>query len=164
MLKEISQEISREPMDKYERIAALSSSEFRRLTGVKPETFQVMLRVYQRNHALSKRVSGRPSVLSQAEQILMMLEYSREYRTYFHVAQSYGISESTCYKIIKRVESLLISSGEFSLPKKTALYGTQTLMEALVVDVTEVTVQRPKKNKSSGTRASTNTITSKSRW
>lgn len=146
-------------MDKYERLSKLSGSEFRRLTGVQAETFQKMLKTYQHSHSVSKRVSGRPSVLSQAEQILMMLEYSREYRTYFHVAQSYGISESTCYKIIKRVENLLIASGEFSLPKKTALYGTSTLLEALVVDVTEIAVQRPKKNKSSGIRANTNTIT-----
>ncbi|WP_223844973.1 transposase family protein [Orientia tsutsugamushi] len=28
------------------------------------------------------------------EQLLMVLEYLREYRTYFHISQNYGISES----------------------------------------------------------------------
>ncbi len=60
-------------MDKYERIAVLSESEFRRLTGVKPETFGQMLKEYQRRRKQSKRVSGRPSRLSDAEHILMML-------------------------------------------------------------------------------------------
>lgn len=150
-------------MDKYERIKDLPATEFRRLTGVKPETFVLMLKEYQHQQKLSKRVSGRPSVLSQAEHILMMLEYSREYRTYFHIAQSYGISESSCYKIIKRVEDALIHSGSFSLPKKSALYGTETLLQALVVDVTESTIERPKKNSAGGIPASTSIITSKHR-
>ncbi|WP_409350577.1 transposase family protein [Wolbachia endosymbiont of Diaphorina citri] len=28
--------------------------------------------------------------------MLIALEYLRKYRTYFHIAQSYGISESDC--------------------------------------------------------------------
>ncbi len=32
--------------------------------------------------------------------LLMVLEYLREYRTYFHIGQSYGMSESNCFKII----------------------------------------------------------------
>ncbi len=150
-------------MDKYERLAGLSGSEFRRLTGVKPETFGFMLKEYQHRRKLSKRVSGRPSVLSDAEHILMMLEYSREYRTYFHIAQSYGISESSCYKIIKRVEDTLIGSGSFSLPKKSALYGTETLLQALVVDVSECSIERPKKSSTSGIPASRSITTSKHR-
>jgi hypothetical protein len=29
----------------------------------------------------------------------MTLEYLREYRTYFHLGRSYGLSESACYGI-----------------------------------------------------------------
>ncbi len=32
----------------------------------------------------------------------------REYRTYFHIGQSYGMSESNCFKIIRWVEGTLI--------------------------------------------------------
>ncbi|KJV97210.1 DDE superendonuclease family protein [Orientia tsutsugamushi str. UT76] len=32
--------------------------------------------------------------LNLEEQLLMDLEYLREYRTYFHIGQNYGISES----------------------------------------------------------------------
>ena len=31
----------------------------------------------------------------------MSLEYMREYRAYFHVAASYGVSESSCYRNIR---------------------------------------------------------------
>ncbi|KJV52299.1 DDE superendonuclease family protein [Orientia tsutsugamushi str. Gilliam] len=34
----------------------------------------------------------------------MALEYLREYRTYFHIGQNYGISESSAYKAVKWVE------------------------------------------------------------
>lgn len=145
-------------MDKYERISRLSSAEFRRLTGVKPETFTLMLSVYQRCRRASKLVAGRPNTLSDAEHILMMLEYNREYRTYFHIAESYGISESNAYKIIKRVENLLINSGDFSLPKKSTLYAPGSQITVVAVDVTESPIERPEKNRSLGTQANTNSI------
>jgi hypothetical protein len=42
------------------------------------------------------------------ETLLMTLEYLREYRTYFHISQSYGLSEGYTYKLIKWVEDTLI--------------------------------------------------------
>ncbi|ETZ06733.1 hypothetical protein P618_201097 [Holospora obtusa F1] len=46
--------------------------------------------------------------------LLMALEYIREYRTYFHVNQSYGISESSCYKGTKWIEDRLIKHPDFA--------------------------------------------------
>lgn len=143
-------------MDKYEQICNYSPEKFRRLTGVLPETFRLMLSTYQRIYHASKKVSGRPGDLSDAVHILMMLEYNREYRTYYHIAHSYGVSESTAYKIIKRVENILIASGEFSLPKKSALYQSETPIKMVIVDVTESPIQRPKKNKNHGIPANIN--------
>jgi hypothetical protein len=37
----------------------------------------------------------------------MTLEYLREYRTYFHIGQSWGVNESTAYRIIRRIEDTL---------------------------------------------------------
>jgi len=45
--------------------------------------------------------------------LLMALEYLREYRTYFHIGQSYGLSESNAYQTIKWVEDTLIKEGTF---------------------------------------------------
>jgi hypothetical protein len=36
-------------------------------------------------------------------------------RLYFHVAQTYGLSDSTCWTTIRWVENTLIKSGAFRL-------------------------------------------------
>lgn len=46
----------------------------------------------------------------------MAWEYIREYRTYFHVSQSYVVSESSAYKAMKWIEETLIKHNDFSLP------------------------------------------------
>jgi len=71
---------------KYEEAKKLIPSEFKRLCGVYPETFALMVEIV-RVHQNQKKVSGRPSKLSVEDQILMTLEYLREYRTYFHACQ-----------------------------------------------------------------------------
>lgn len=40
----------------------------------------------------------------------MTLMYWREYRTEFHIAQSYGVSESTVCRTIQKVEDVLARS------------------------------------------------------
>lgn len=46
----------------------------------------------------------------------MTLQYWRKYRTYFHMGQSWGLHESTVYRIIREIENILIKSQEFKLP------------------------------------------------
>ncbi|WP_228146066.1 helix-turn-helix domain-containing protein [Acinetobacter sp. ANC 4558] len=50
---------------------------------------------------------GRPTKLSIEDQILLCLSYWREYRTLFHVATSYGVSEPTASRIVRHVEDCL---------------------------------------------------------
>ena len=69
-------------MKKYEAVNKLSSTEFRRLTGVKKTTFIEMIAVVKEAENTSRR--GKPSLLSVEDKLLMTLEYLREYRTYFH--------------------------------------------------------------------------------
>ena len=52
-----------------------------------------------RKEKLSK--GGRGPKLNIEAVLLMTLEYLREYRTYFHISKSYGISESYAYKLIR---------------------------------------------------------------
>ena len=75
------------------------------------------------------------------------LEYLREYRTYFHIGQSYGLSESSSYKVIKWVEDTLIKSKVFSLPGKKALLKSNANYDIMLIDASESPIQRPKKNK-----------------
>lgn len=75
----------------------------------------------------------------------MTLEYLREYRTYFHLGQSYGLSESACYRNCKWMEDVLIKSKEFSLPGKKSLLKNNAEFEVILIDATESPIERPKK-------------------
>ena len=76
----------------------------------------------------------------------------REYRTYFHVGCSYGVSESTAYKTVVWVENTLIKHPDFSLPGKRVLQKSDMEYEVIMLDVTETPIQRPKKNKKTTTQ------------
>ncbi len=88
---------------------------------------------------------GRPPKLSRADQLLMTLMYWREYRTEFHIAQSYGISEAAVCRTIQKVEDTLVHSGKFHLPGKKALQPSDTVIEVVLVDASEQPIERPKK-------------------
>ena len=101
---------------------------------------------------------GRKPKLSIEDRLLMALEYMREYRTYFHVSQSFGVSESTCYETIKWIENTLIKHPDFSLPGKKALLESDMKYELVLIDATETPIERPKKNKNSFTQEKRNGI------
>jgi Helix-turn-helix of DDE superfamily endonuclease len=135
-------------MQKYEAVSKLSSIEFRRLTGVQKTTFTEMIGVVK--EAENKRTSrrGKPSHLSTEDKLLMTLEYLREYRTYFHLGQSYGLSESACFRNCRWIEDTLIKSKSFSLPGRKALLRSNTEFEVILIDATETPIERPKKKDS----------------
>jgi Helix-turn-helix of DDE superfamily endonuclease len=128
-------------------IGNLKPEEFRRLTGVKKETFTRMLQIIQEAFKKKKVKGGRPNKLTIEQMLLMTLEYLREYRTYFHISKSYGISESNCYYTVRFVEESLIKSGQFSLPGRKALLKSDMKYEVILIDATESPIERPKKNK-----------------
>lgn len=132
-------------MQKYEAVSKLSSIEFRRLTGVQKTTFVEMVEIVK--EAENKRTSrrGKPPHLSIEDRLLMTLEYLREYRTYFHLGQSYGLSESACYRNCRWMEDTLIKSKTFSLPGKKALLKSNAEFEVILIDATESPIERPKK-------------------
>jgi hypothetical protein len=128
---------------RYETIKHLKDTDFKRLTGVQRETYELMLEVVEKG----LRDYGRPPKLSRADQLLMTLMYWREYRTEFHIAQSYGISESAVCRTIQKVEDTLVRSGKFCLPGKKLLQPSDTVFEVLLVDASEQPIERPKKAK-----------------
>jgi len=132
-------------MQKYERIRNLDSAEFRRLTGVKPETFELMIRIVKEADKKKRKFGGKPNKLSLEDQLLMALEYLREYRTYFHLGQSYGISESACFRNCRWIEDSLIRSKKLSLPGKKALLKSDNKFEVILIDASESPIERPKK-------------------
>ena len=134
---------------KYETIEQLKESDFKRLTGVQRETFEQMLKVVEKG----LRDFGRPPKLSRADQLLMTLMYWREYRTEFHIAQSYGVSEATVCRTIRKVEDILVRSKKFRLPGKKTLQPSDTVFEVVLIDVSEQPIERPKKAKKGITAA-----------
>ncbi len=68
-----------------------------------------------------KAKGGRKNKLSLEDRLLMSLGYIRQYRTYFPVSQSYGVSESTAHDTIKGIEDTLIKHPDFALPGRKAL-------------------------------------------
>lgn len=138
----------------YEQLKDLSAPEFRRLTGVETELFEEMTAILQEDEDRRRLLGGvKGRRYSAADRLLMMLEYWREYRTYFHIAKSRGLSESQTWKIIRRCEDVLLACGKFKLPGKKALLKSDMDYEIVLIDATESPVERPKKNKNAATPA-----------
>lgn len=132
---------------KYAQIQGLEEDKFRRLTGVKRATFDKMISILNDADMTKKAKGGRKNKLCIEDQLLMALEYIREYRTYFHTSQSYGVSESSAYKTIKWIEDTLIKHPDFSLPGRKALLKGDMEYEVVLIDATETPIERPKKDK-----------------
>ena len=137
---------------KYEKINEYDENKFRRITGVKRATFEKMVEILKKSYAEKHKRRGRKPKLSIENQLLAALEYWREYRTYAHIAASYGIAESNIYRSIKWIENTLIKDGTFSLPGKKELLKSATDYEVVLIDATETPVERPQKNKESITQ------------
>ena len=130
---------------KYETIADYSNTKFRRITGVKRATFEKMVEILQKGYAEKHRRRGRTPKLSIENLLLATLEYLREYRTYAHIAASYGIVEINIYRGIKWVEDTLIQDGTFALPERKAPLKSDMRYEVILVDAIESPIERPKK-------------------
>ncbi len=131
--------------ERYENLKSIKDEQFRRLTGVKRHTFNGMLEILQEAFRRKMALGGRPPQLSVADMLLLALEYIREYRTYFHIAQSYGVSESSAYRISRWVEDTLVRHPDFALPGRKALHKSDMQYEVILVDATETPIERPKK-------------------
>ena len=98
-----------------DKLITLTEQEFKRLVGIQKNTFQKIIQILTQAEQHKKRLGGKPNLLTLSQRLFMSLQYWREYRTYFHIAQSYNISESACYKNIKWIEDVLSDSSEFAL-------------------------------------------------
>jgi hypothetical protein len=144
---------------RYEEVKNLKPGLFKRAIGVSPRLFLEMLGLLQAKQG----VMGRPPKLSLADQLMVALMYWREYRTQFHIGQSYGVSEPTANRIINKVENILISSGQFNLPSKRKLEQSDLEYEFVLVDAVETPIERPKKSRKDTTVARKSAIPSRAR-
>jgi len=131
----------------YHKVKLLKATRFRRLTGVQKGTFAKMVEALTsaEKEKYSKH-GGRTPQLCMEDRLLMALMYWRENRTYFHVAQAYGVSDNCCWSTIRWIENALIQSGVFRLPGKKKLVEDGADFEVVLIDATETPVERPKKS------------------
>jgi len=133
-------------IDNKERIEQLKEKEYQELFGVKKATFEKMLEVLNKQYQKDHKNGGKPPKLSILDKLVIMLCYYREYRTMQHIAFDYSVAKSTICESIKWVEQSLIKSGVFRLPSKKELHSNISI-EVILVDATEVEIERPQKNK-----------------
>jgi Helix-turn-helix of DDE superfamily endonuclease/DDE superfamily endonuclease len=121
----------------------LSPQQFKRRFGVQRDTFKEMVKVLQPLWRPIPLRGAKPK-LTLAEQVLVTLEYLREYRTYFHIGSSWGVSESTICRLVHWVEDHLMNSGHFRIPGKKHLLKGFGRPDIVVMDVTETPIEQPK--------------------
>lgn len=147
---------TRQTPSKYDKLQPLHDTQFKRLTGVQRTTFAAMVKILVVADAVKKAHGGRESKLCVEDRLLMALEYLREYPTYFRLAQNYGVSESSAFKICRWVEDVLIKDKRFALPGRKALLKSDIEYEVILVDASESPVERPKKDSGGTTLAKRN--------
>jgi hypothetical protein len=91
---------------------------FKRLYGVKPDTFEKMLSILQKEYDALHRKGGKPSKLTVKDKPYIALKYLREYRTMDSIATEYGVCKGAVCLSIQWVED-----GTFALPGKKAPYA-----------------------------------------
>jgi hypothetical protein len=122
---------------------------FKRMFGVKIESFNKMRAILQKEYDRIHKRGGSPPKMTVEDKLFATLKYLREYRTMEHISGDYGVSKSTICESIQWVENTLIKDGTFNLPGKKILKKAKSVIEYIVIDVTESPINRPKKTKKS---------------
>ena len=148
---------------KYCKVNKLNNEDFKRVTGVRRNTFEDMVKVVRKHYREKKSKGGTSKSLSANDEILLMLEYYREYRTFKHIGVDYGVSESTAHYIVTKIEKILIKEPQFHLSSLKYIEPQEDAqdIEITVVDVTESQCERPKKSKNNTTQVKRKSILKK---
>ena len=94
----------------------------------------------RQENPLSKR--GIDAEFSVPNQLLLALEYLRQYPTFLSLGFSYGISESYANKVFHKMRPVLAEVAGLKNPEKLTYKNVKTV----IVDVTVQPIERPKKN------------------
>lgn len=138
-------------MDTKEKLERLNDEDFQMYLGVKRKTFYDSLEVLEKQSSSEHKHGGKPIKTSVFDRLVITLNYYCEYRTMRRLAIDYGISKSNVCKIIHWTEDALVNSGLFALKSKESLADGK--VHCVLIDASEVEVERPQKTKNSTTRA-----------
>lgn len=132
-------------MPKITASRLIRKPQFRRLTGVKPNIFRQMtskLHPSWEKHETRKRRSGRPhGVGGLEEHLLLLLLAYRCHLTQDLLAVMFGVDKSTICRSLKRIEK----PARRILGVKKSIKVTADEAQALLIDATEQTIERPKR-------------------
>ncbi len=106
------------------------------MTGVNRQTFELMVDVVKASEKKKKKPGRRPKLIVE-DQVLMVIQYWREYRTYYHIGLDWELSESATCRTVLKIENILIKSRKFSLPGKKKLLEMSSQLDLVVMDVTQ---------------------------
>ena len=137
----------------------ISHRQFKRLFGVKRQTFYDMLEILHEAYEQLHKFGGKPPTkLFVEDRLLVMLQYWREYRSMEHLAYEYNTVKSYIHKCIVWVEDTLARDGTYRLQGKKILVDKENAPKTVAIDVTEHRIERPKKSKKTTIPASKSVI------
>jgi len=79
----------------------LANHQFQRMVGVKRATFDKMLEIIY-HHGRFKANNGGAKPYQRGKPVADHVDVLPEYRTFFHIAGTYGISEAQCWRIVRK--------------------------------------------------------------
>ena len=88
----------------YDELNQLPPAQFRRWCGVDRHTFHAMVEVLRPSLERQGKRGGQ-NRLSVENQLVLTFQYWREYRTQFHIALDFGVSEATVCRTIVTITS-----------------------------------------------------------
>ena len=97
---------------------------------------KILTVAYQTKHSKG----GRKPKMSLEDILMATLQYLCEYRTYEQIAAGFGVHESNLIRRSHWVEEVLVQNG-FTIGKAT-IKDT----DIVIIDATEVKIQRPQKS------------------
>jgi hypothetical protein len=137
----------------------LKEEEYLETLGVRKPTFEKMHEELKRAYEVQRHKGGRPNYkLELSDKLIIELLYLREYRTMHSLAVDYGVCKNEIWKIIHWVEDVLIKAAFLHIEGKKALLNPESEIEAILVDVMESEIERPKRGKNASIQARKNGI------
>lgn len=127
---------------KYETAKNLNNTRFKRLIGVAKPVFDEMVKVLKAEYQVKHARGGRKLKLAIEDLLLATLQYLKEYRTYEQIAADYGVHDSNLIRRSHWAEETLAKHG-FNIGKQEIKPD-----DVVLIDATEVKIQRPKKTSS----------------
>ncbi|NRO07649.1 hypothetical protein IMAU60204_00301 [Lactobacillus helveticus] len=128
---------------KYETAKNLNNTRFKRLIGVAKPVFDEIVKALKAEYQVKHARGGRKPKLAIEDLLLATLQYLKEYRTYEQIAADYGVHDSNLIRRSHWAEETLAKHG-FNIGKQEIKPD-----DVVLIDATEVKIQRPQKKTSS---------------